>query len=244
MVAQAGPVQLAQLVDAPWVGVFYALPLNAWELKTWDRFLIPKPFSRVVMTWPKRIPADEVTLLRVDRATGAVADDHFRNLPEHLRAGDLLVLNDSRVLPARLYAVRAGLTTQASSPSPTGRIEVLLTQQLGPSEWSALVRPGRKVPVGETLLFPDMDGATVLSAEVLTAGEFGERTLRIRGFLRSWTALGICRSRRIFIVTIRARTRPATKRCMRLRRDRLRLRRLGCTLRRRYLLSCRRGACK
>jgi len=65
MVAQPGPVQLAQLVEAPWVGAFYALPLSAWELKTWDRFLIPKPFSRVVMTWPKHVPAAEVTLARV-----------------------------------------------------------------------------------------------------------------------------------------------------------------------------------
>jgi len=130
-------------------------------------------------------------MLRVNRATGAVEDDHFRNLPQHLRSGDLLILNDSRVLPARLYAVRAGLTTQANSPSPSGRIEVLLTQQLTPNEWSALVRPGRKVPVGETLLFyptnpgtPCLDSETwegaapILTAEVLSAGEFGERTLR------------------------------------------------------------------
>ena len=117
-------------------------------------------------------------MLRVDRATGAVADDVFRNLAKPLRAGDVLVLNDSRVLPARLYAVRAGLTTQANSPSPSGRIEVLLTQQAAPNEWSALVRPGRKVPVGETLLFPDDTGSTILTAEVLSAGEFGERTLR------------------------------------------------------------------
>jgi lysophospholipid acyltransferase (LPLAT)-like uncharacterized protein len=55
-------------VDAPWVGAFYALPLNAWELKSWDRFLIPKPFSRVVMTWPAHIPAAEVTLERVQQA--------------------------------------------------------------------------------------------------------------------------------------------------------------------------------
>ena len=68
MVAQPGPVHLAQLVDAPWVGAFYALPLSAWELKSWDRFLIPKPFSRVVMTWPKRIPAGEVSLPRVQAA--------------------------------------------------------------------------------------------------------------------------------------------------------------------------------
>ena len=132
-------------------------------------------------------------MLRVDRATGAVADDHFRSLPQHLRAGDLLVLNDSRVLPARLYALRAGLTTQANSPSPTGRIEVLLTQQIAPGEWSALVRPGRKVPVGETLLFPDAAGATVLSAEVLAAGEFGERTLRFAAdplFLQKLDCIG------------------------------------------------------
>ncbi len=88
------------------------------------------------------------------------------------------MLNDSRVLPARLYAVRGGFRRQGSSPSPTGRVEVLLTQQLGPHEWTALVRPGRKVQPGETLLFPDDAGALVLSAEVLTAGEFGERRLR------------------------------------------------------------------
>jgi S-adenosylmethionine:tRNA ribosyltransferase-isomerase len=117
-------------------------------------------------------------MLCVERATGAFTDDLFRNLPERLRAGDLLVLNDSRVLPARLYAVRAGLTTHAKSPSPMGRIEVLLTRQLGAEEWSVLVRPGRKVQPGETLLFPDHSGATVLTAQVLSAGEFGERTLR------------------------------------------------------------------
>jgi S-adenosylmethionine:tRNA ribosyltransferase-isomerase len=117
-------------------------------------------------------------MLVMDRATGALADDRFANLPQHLRAGDLLILNDSRVLPARLYAHRAGLTTQANSPQPSGRIEVLLTQQVAPHEWSALVRPGRKVQPGETLIFLDADGASVLTAEVLSAGDFGERTLR------------------------------------------------------------------
>ena len=119
-------------------------------------------------------------MLRVDRATGAVHDDHFANLPHHLRAGDLLILNDSRVLPARLYAHRRGLATQASSPSPSGKIEVLLTQQTAPHTWSALVRPSRKVQPGETLLFPDANGSPVLEAEILTAGEFGERTLRFQ----------------------------------------------------------------
>jgi S-adenosylmethionine:tRNA ribosyltransferase-isomerase len=117
-------------------------------------------------------------MLRVDRATGAVADDVFASLPQHLRAGDLLILNDSRVIPARLYAVRRGLATQAKSPVPSGQIEVLLTQQLGPREWSALVRPGKKVQPGETLSFPDSTSLPLLEAEVLTAGDYGERTLR------------------------------------------------------------------
>jgi S-adenosylmethionine:tRNA ribosyltransferase-isomerase len=117
-------------------------------------------------------------MMVVDRATGALQDDRFPNLPHHLHAGDLLILNDSRVLPARLYAHRLGLNTQAGSPAPSGSIEVLLTQQLAPHEWSALVRPGRKVQAGETLVFPDADGEPVLTAEVLTAGDFGERTLR------------------------------------------------------------------
>ncbi len=60
MVAKPGTAQLAQLVGT-WVGTFYVLPLRAWELKTWDRFLIPKPFSRVLITWPPHVPADQVT---------------------------------------------------------------------------------------------------------------------------------------------------------------------------------------
>jgi S-adenosylmethionine:tRNA ribosyltransferase-isomerase len=117
-------------------------------------------------------------MMLVDRASGHFKDDVFANLPQHLRSGDLLILNDSRVLPARLFAHRLGLKTQAGSPAPLGSIEVLLTQQLAPYEWSALVRPGRKVQPGETLVFPDQSGEPLLTAEVLTAGDFGERTLR------------------------------------------------------------------
>jgi S-adenosylmethionine:tRNA ribosyltransferase-isomerase len=118
-------------------------------------------------------------MLVLDRATGAFQDNFFRNLPEILRPDDLLILNDSRVIPARLFATRAGLHTQHNSPDPSGRIEVLLTQQLAESEWSALVRPSRKVQPGERLLFhtPD-DPKPLLEAEILAAGEFGERTLR------------------------------------------------------------------
>lgn len=51
-----------------WVGCFYALPERAWELKSWDKFLIPKPFSRVVLTWPEHVPASEVTTATVQAA--------------------------------------------------------------------------------------------------------------------------------------------------------------------------------
>jgi lysophospholipid acyltransferase (LPLAT)-like uncharacterized protein len=56
-VAKPGITHLATLVDSP-VGTFYALPESAWQLRSWDRFLIPKPFSRVILSWPRRTTAD------------------------------------------------------------------------------------------------------------------------------------------------------------------------------------------
>jgi lysophospholipid acyltransferase (LPLAT)-like uncharacterized protein len=72
-VAKPGTAQLANSVGSglssgTWVGCFYALPDRAWELRSWDRFLIPKPFSRVVLTWPKHVPAGEVTTATVQAA--------------------------------------------------------------------------------------------------------------------------------------------------------------------------------
>jgi hypothetical protein len=58
MVAKPGVSQLAQLVDSP-VGTFYVLPERAWQLRSWDRFLIPKPFSRVFIGWPLLATGDE-----------------------------------------------------------------------------------------------------------------------------------------------------------------------------------------
>lgn len=135
-------------------------------------------------------------MLTLDRSTGEWEDHVFHDLPELLEPGDLLVLNDSRVLPARLFAVRGGLTTQANSPLPSGQVEVLLTEALtnaeGHNDWRALVRPAKKIQLGETLLFgtsgtagsQGMDSRTrvpaepLLSAQVLSTGCYGERTLR------------------------------------------------------------------
>ena len=52
-IAKPGPVQLAALTDAPWLGAFHAQPTSAWYLKSWDRFMIPKPFTTVTFTWPQ-----------------------------------------------------------------------------------------------------------------------------------------------------------------------------------------------
>jgi S-adenosylmethionine:tRNA ribosyltransferase-isomerase len=113
-------------------------------------------------------------MLVMDRRTGALRDDFFAGFAANLRQGDLLVLNDSRVIPARLYARR---TLLRNHEKPTGRIEVMLLEPAGGNLWCALVRPGRKVAIGERLVFPASTGEIALEAEVLERGKFGERLL-------------------------------------------------------------------
>ncbi|MGA9527503.1 MAG: tRNA preQ1(34) S-adenosylmethionine ribosyltransferase-isomerase QueA [Terriglobales bacterium] len=135
-------------------------------------------------------------MLRLDRNTGAWEDRRFRELPGLLRPNDLLVLNNTRVFPARLYGHRSGEHAQPLGPrNPAardflqGRVEVLLTRQISedPNEWECLVRPGRKIGVGEKLYFgeslPDTvrsAGSVELEAEVTERGSFGERRIRFR----------------------------------------------------------------
>ncbi|MFL6427526.1 MAG: tRNA preQ1(34) S-adenosylmethionine ribosyltransferase-isomerase QueA [Acidobacteriaceae bacterium] len=123
-------------------------------------------------------PAEErggSRMLLLDRATGAWKDDAFTHFPQQLRAGDVLVLNDSRVIPARLFGTR---TRRPDEDKPAaGRIEVLLTEQTDTWEWNALVKPGRKLRAGDRIEFSDAGGA-VLQAEIVATGDRGERTLR------------------------------------------------------------------
>lgn len=123
-------------------------------------------------------------LLLLSRSPESLEDRQFRDFPDLLRPDDLVVFNNTRVFPARLYGRREGLKSQPlSSNNPAsrdflrGRIEVLLTRQLSaePNEWECLVRPGRKIGVGERLFFGDSDE---LSAEVIARGTFGERHIR------------------------------------------------------------------
>jgi S-adenosylmethionine:tRNA ribosyltransferase-isomerase len=124
-------------------------------------------------------------MLVLYRQEGRWEDRRFRDLPEFLRPGDCLVLNDSRVFPARLFGHRAGvraLPIGRRNPRRreylSGEVEVLLLGPLSPDgrDWEALVRPGRKMPVGERIRFGDE-----LAAEIVARGEFGERTLRFSG---------------------------------------------------------------
>jgi S-adenosylmethionine:tRNA ribosyltransferase-isomerase len=114
-------------------------------------------------------------MLVMDRASGALRDGSFGEFASLLQPGDLLVLNDSRVIPARLYARR---TRVRDRQEPSGLIEVLLTESVGENSWRALVKPGKKVGVGERLEFASPSGAIELEAVVLERGEFGDRLLR------------------------------------------------------------------
>src|SRR5271157_5225793 len=123
-------------------------------------------------------------LLHLNRLPGSWQDRRFREFPDLLRPDDLLVVNNTRVFPARLYGHRSGQHAQLLSPhNPAardllrGRVEVLLTRHIAddPNEWECLVRPGRKIGIGEKLYFGD---PPVLQAEVTQRGTFGERHIR------------------------------------------------------------------
>ena len=124
---------------------------------------------------------DASRMLLVDRASGAWRDAQFNEFPHILNDGDLVVVNNARVMPARLFGRRAGQRAEppgANNPELSkflsSPIEVMLVRPLGPGMWEALVRPGRKVPVGERILF----GEGELEAIVEGRGEFGLRVLR------------------------------------------------------------------
>ncbi len=124
---------------------------------------------------------DASRLLLLDRATGAWEDRQFRELPELLHGDELLVVNNARVIPARLSGHRAGIHADPLGRRNPARaeflrtpIEVLLVRQVSEDTWEALVRPGRKIPTGERVFF----GEGELEARVEGRGSYGVRLLR------------------------------------------------------------------
>ena len=106
---------------------------------------------------------DTSRLMVLDRTTGAVSHKHFFDILDYLKPGDCLVMNDSRVLPARLLGHR-----------PTGgAVEVLLLRDLGDKRWECLCKPGRKMQVGNEVVF----GNGELSATVVAVNDDGNRVV-------------------------------------------------------------------
>lgn len=110
---------------------------------------------------------DDSRLLVLDRATGGIEHRHFYDLTDYLRPGDCLVLNDSRVIPARLFGTR---------PSG-GAVEVVLLKELGENRWECLSRPGRKMRPGTEVTFGPGGELTGVVEEVK---EDGNRIIQFR----------------------------------------------------------------
>lgn len=105
---------------------------------------------------------DKSRLLLLDRASGNVRHQMFEGFPDLLNPGDLLVLNDTKVIPARLHGTRPG----------GGQVELLLLEEISKDCWKALAKPARRLKPGTVVDFGE------LSAEVLSEGEHGERTVQ------------------------------------------------------------------
>lgn len=130
------------------------------ELKKSD-FYYDLP-ERLIAQTPAE-PRDSARMLVYDRGTGETAHRHFYDLPDYLKRGDILVINNTRVLPARIYGHKA-----------TGaRVELLLHKRRSLTEWEVLARPARKAEPGTELIFSDR-----LRAVVTGRGEDGLRTVR------------------------------------------------------------------
>jgi S-adenosylmethionine:tRNA ribosyltransferase-isomerase len=133
------------------------MPLSDFDYRLPDELIAQEPLAE----------RDAARMLVLHRSEQRWEDRQFRELPSFLRAGDCLVLNDSRVLPSRLIGQRGQAET-----------EVMLIEPVSSDarEWRALVRPGRKLRVGDVVPISDD-----FAAEIIAHGERGERTVRLLG---------------------------------------------------------------
>ncbi len=121
-------------------------------------------------------PRNISRLMKIDRQTGEIIHSHFYNLCDFLKKGDLLVMNDSRVLPARLYGEKKDNGTF---------IEFLLLEQKGDKVWEIICRPGKKAKAGTRFVF----GGGRLEAEVIEVKDDGNRIVRFECEGNFFTAL-------------------------------------------------------
>ena len=168
-------------------GIFCAVLISQFDYELPPERIAQEPLSQ----------RDASRMLLLERESGAFGDRFFAQLPGLLHGNELIVVNNARVLPARLFAHRVGIHAQATRkkaerrPLLRSRIEVLLLRRLDGHLWEALVRPGRKVRVGEQLTFEgglakqelgeQELGEEELHAEVIGRGQLGVRQLRFYG---------------------------------------------------------------
>ena len=125
---------------------------------------------------------DASRMLVLDAGHQKWEDHWFRDLPELLRGDELLVCNNARVIPARLLGQRVGVRSEPAGKRSkafrehlSSQIEVLLIRQLEADVWESLVRPGRKMRIGERVIF----GNGEIKAEIISRGSYGLRTIRL-----------------------------------------------------------------
>lgn len=129
-------------------------------MKTSD-FYFELPEAQIAQTPLKDRTSSKLMVL--SKKTGAIEHRHFYNIIEYLKEGDCLVLNDTRVIPARLFGIR-----------PTGgKVEILLLTRKDKNRWETLVKPGKKAKIGDEILF----GEGILRAKVEDIIEDGKRIL-------------------------------------------------------------------
>jgi len=142
---------------------------DGYEISLYDYHLPPELIAKE----PAQ-PRDSSRLLILEKKTGAISDEIFRDLPKHLRHGDLIVVNDTKVFPARLLGQK---------PSG-GKAEIFLLEKLDNDNWTALVKPGRRLGEGAVVDFADDFAARIL-------GRFpdGRREIELIGNGNIWSLL-------------------------------------------------------
>lgn len=137
--------------------------MNINDLKKSDFYELPQ---ELIAQTPVE-PRNASRLMKIDRCSGEVSHSHFYNLCDSLKKGDLLVMNDSRVIPARLYGEKIDNKTF---------IEFLLLEQKGDKIWEIICRPGKKAKVGTKFSFGDGR----LLAEVTEVKDDGNRIVKFQ----------------------------------------------------------------
>jgi S-adenosylmethionine:tRNA ribosyltransferase-isomerase len=157
--------------------------LNELDFDLPDELIAQRPLEK----------RDDSRMLLLDRNTGEWDDRQFREFPDLLRGDELIVFNDAKVIPARLFGRRMGIhASEPGAHSPVKhehlqtQIEVLLVRQIGSDLWETLVRPGRKIPVGERIVF----GKDELEGVVEGREDFGLRVIRFTSKIGFHEALG------------------------------------------------------